>query len=279
MSVIKHYLTGIWIIWGFPLFAQPAGIALPEVTLRQCYEAARTSYPLLRQQALLQQTGDVAVASLYTNRRLPQLSVNGQATWQSEVTKLPIELPNLSIPTLSKDQYKLTADVSYALYDGGLTRLQSDVQRASTATAQQQVEVELNRLNDQVNAFFLNALLTDENLRLTQTMLTDLRNRIDKLSASVRFGTASPMNLDVLKAEALRSEQRLAELNATRRGLRDALHILTDLAIFRVICQLSNRLIANCLLAGSIWCLLFHPISNATLALPIRLRCNYWSMP
>lgn len=228
---MKSYLIGIWVAWGFPLFAQSVGSGLPEVTLKQCYEAARTNYPLLKQQAILQQTGDLAVSNLQINRRLPQLSVNGQATWQSEVTKLPIELPNLSVPTLSKDQYKLTADVSYALYDGNLTRLQTDVQRAGTTVAQQQVEVELNRLNDQVNAFFLNALLTDENLRLTQTMLTDLRSRIDKLSANVRFGTASPMNLDLLKAEALRSEQRLAELSATRRGLRDALHLLTDLAI------------------------------------------------
>lgn len=227
---MKSYLIGLAVFGSVAALGQPVDKA-PAITLEQCYNAARTNYPLLKQQAILQQAGDVAVASLHTNRRLPQLAINGQASWQSDVTRLPIELPNLSIPTLSKDQYKLTADISYALYDGNQTRLQTNVQRASTITAQQQVEVELNRLKDQVNAFFLNALLTDESLRLTQTVLTDLQSRIDKLTASVRFGTASPMNLNVLKAEALRAEQQLAELNATRHGLRETLRLLTDLPI------------------------------------------------
>ncbi len=222
---MKTYLTGfIWLAW-LPVLAQS------DITLEQCYAAARTAYPLLKQQGILQQTGDLVIASLNTNRRLPQLSVNGQASWQSEVTSLPIELPNVSIPVLSKDQYKLTLDANYPVYDGSLTRLQTDLQRANTATAQQQIEVDLYRLNDQVNAFFLNALLADENLRLTQTLLADLRNRIDKLTASVRFGTAARINIDALQDEVLRTDQRMADLMATRRGLRDALHLLTDLPI------------------------------------------------
>lgn len=210
------------------------------ITLEECYAAARDHYPLLKQKAILKQTGDLALSNLLTNHRLPQLSVNGQASWQSEVTKLPIELPNFSVPTLSKDQYKLTLDASYPIYDGNLTRLQADLQHASTATAQQQIEVYLNRLKDQVNGFFLNALLTDENLRLTQMLLADLRNRIDKLTANVRFGTAAQMNVDALQAELLRTDQRLAELTVTRRGLRDALQLLTNLPISD-----STRLVAN----------------------------------
>lgn len=218
-------LTGlIWLIW-LPLQAQPV------VTLDACYAAARTHYPLLKQHPILQETGDLAIESLRKNHQLPQLSVNGQATWQSEVTKLPIELPNFSVPALSKDQYKLTLDASYVVYDGNSTRLQTNLQRANTATAQQQINVELNRLNDQVNGLFMNALLTDENLRLTQTLLADLHNRMDKLTATVRYGTAAQMNLDALQAELLRNEQRIAELSATRQGLRKSLQLLTNLPI------------------------------------------------
>lgn len=222
---MKTYLLSLfWLVW-LPALAQPP------ITLEECYTAARAHYPQFKQKAILQQAGDLAIASLNTAHRLPQLSVNGQASWQSEVTKLPIELPNVTIPTLSKDQYKLTLDASYPIYDGNLTRLQTDLQRANTATAQQQVEVELRRLNEQVNGFFLNALLTDENIRLTQILLADLQNRIDKLKASVQFGTVAQTNVDALQAEYLRSQQRMADLMATRRGLRDALHLLTDLPI------------------------------------------------
>lgn len=205
--------------------------AQPVVTLTQCYEAARANYPLLKQQTLLAQSGELAVSSLNTNRQLPQLSVNGQATWQTAVTSLPIEMPGLSIPTLSKDQYRLTLDASYTLYDGNLTRLQSNLQQANTATAQQQIELELNQLKTQVNGLFINALLTDENRLLTQALLADLSNRTDKLKTNVRFGTAAQIDVDGLQAEVLRSRQRLAELDATRHGLRESLALLTNLAI------------------------------------------------
>lgn len=221
---MKALFTGLGLLlWG-QLQAQP-------VTLAMCYEAARTNYPLLKQKGIIQQTADLAVASLQTNRQLPQLAVNGQATWQSEVTKLPIELPNFQVPGISKDQYKLTLDASYTLYDGNLTQRQVAVQQAASASAQQQVEVELNRLKDQVNGLFMNALLTEENIRINQAAMTDLRNRIGKLTANVTFGTAAQMNVDALQAEYLRADQRMADLTVSRRGIRETLGLLTSLAI------------------------------------------------
>lgn len=206
-----------------PLWAQPV------LTLTDCQSAAGGNYPLQKQKDLARQTGDLTLANL--NRHRPQLAVNGQATWQSEVTQVPIELPNLSIPTISKDQYKLTLDAAYTLFDGGLLPLQQQAQRVSTALEQQRVDVELNRLNDQVNALYLNALLTDENLRLTQLLGNDLDNRIQKAGATVKFGTAAPMTLDALRAERLRVNQRLNELTSSRRGLRESLALLTGLPI------------------------------------------------
>ncbi|MGM9507326.1 TolC family protein [Larkinella sp. GY13] len=201
------------------------------VTLAQGYAAALANDPLSRQRELVQQTGDLTVANLDKNRRLPQVGVNGQASWQSEVTKLPIELPNVMIPQLSKDQYKLTADVSYTLFDGQQTTLQKQVQQAGTAVSMQQVAVDQNRLKEQVNAYFLNSLLTDENTRLTRNRLAELQNRIVKAEAGVKYGTVATMNVDVLRAEVLNAEQQLAQLAATRRGLRDQLAMLTGLTI------------------------------------------------
>ncbi len=222
---MKRYLFYLLFLVGWPAQAQSV------VTLEQCYEAARTNYPLLEQKEILAQNGTLIIENLKLNRRLPQLGINGQATWQSQVTKLPIELPTFSVPTLSKDQYRLTLDAGYALYDGNLAQLQTEVQRAAAATTQQQVEVELNRLKDQVNGLFLNALLTDENRILTQSLLADLGNHLEKIRANVRFGTVAQMDADALQAELLTARQRLAQLDATRHGLRESLALLTDLPI------------------------------------------------
>ncbi len=222
---MKRSITIILVLLGWSVQAQTI------VTLEQCYESARANYPLLKQKEILAQNGALAIENLKLNRQLPQLAINGQATWQSQVTKFPIEVPNFLVPTLSKDQYRITLDASYALYDGNLTQLQTEVQRASTAAARQQVEIELSHLKDQVNGLFLNALLTDENRTLTQALLADLDNRLEKVKANVRFGTVAQMDADAMQAELLTARQRLAQLDAARRGLRESLALLTDLPI------------------------------------------------
>lgn len=240
MKSISALLLGLW------LTGTARGQSV--VTLAQGYAAALTHDPLNRQRELVQQTGDLTVANLDKNRRLPQVGVNGQASWQSEVTKLPIELPNVMIPQLSKDQYKLTADVSYTLFDGQQTTLQKQVQRASTAVSLQQVAVDQNRLKDQVNAYFLNSLLTDENTRLTRNRLEELQNRLVKAESGVKFGTVATVTVAILKAEVLNAEQQLAQLAATRRGLRDQLAMLTGLTITdstRLVVEEAQTLSAN----------------------------------
>jgi outer membrane protein TolC len=205
--------------------------AQSSITLSQCYDAARQHHPERVQWELQQKIGAIRAANISKIRHLPQLSLNGQATLQSEVTSLPIELPNIKITPLSKDQYKLTLDANYLLYDGGAATLQSEIQTATAALEQQKINVDLNKVNDMVNAYYFGALLTDENIRLTQILQKDLRERIDRLNVNVKYGTAIPTSVDQLEAKFLKADQRLAELDATRAGYRAVLALLTGLNI------------------------------------------------
>ena len=201
------------------------------LSLDDCYAAMVTAYRFTAQTELVRQAGDLARQNLEITRRLPQLSVNGQATWQSEVTSLPLELPNVSIPKPSKDQYKLTLDASYTLFDGGLLPLQQRGQQLGTALESQRVAVQQNQLRDQVNALYVNILLTGETILLTEALRKELTNRLEKIQAGIKFGTATQTNADALEAERLKTDQRLAELTTSRRGLRETLGQLTGLII------------------------------------------------
>jgi outer membrane protein TolC len=55
------------------------------------------------------------------------------------VTQLPIKLPNISVDPLSKDQYKVYADISQTIYDGGNIKNQKKL-------AQAQSEIQSNKL-------------------------------------------------------------------------------------------------------------------------------------
>src|SRR3989337_3585923 len=76
------------------------------VSLEDCYNLARQNYPLIKQQELIQKSKKYSIENI-SKGYLPQFAINGQATYQSDVTEIPVKLPNTTIPSLSKDQYKI----------------------------------------------------------------------------------------------------------------------------------------------------------------------------
>ena len=191
----------------------------PALTLGQCYELAEAQAPLRRQLALNEAQAANNRTRLAAQLRLPQLAVNGQASYQSEVTKIPLDAPGISIPTLSKDQYRLTLDATQTLFDGGATRRQQELETLNAQVSNQQVAVSLYRLREQVNGLYFGTLLTDENIRLRQGLRADLQQRRQALLARRANGIATGQDVARLDAEVLSLAQLLRELAATRAGL------------------------------------------------------------
>jgi hypothetical protein len=106
----------------------PLVLSAQELNLSTVQQQARENYPAVKQKDLIRQTADLTIQNLNI-AFLPQLALNGQATYQSEVTAINIPLPGISVNPLSKDQYKATADVNQVLYDGGLISGQKQLQR------------------------------------------------------------------------------------------------------------------------------------------------------
>src|SRR5690606_38322963 len=105
--------------------ALPVGNAQAQaatLTLPQCQALATENYPMVKQRDLIAKSAAYAVDQ-YGTRSLPQININGQATYQSTVTEIPIHVPGMDIPTMNKDQYKWYGEINQNLYDGGLTRL------------------------------------------------------------------------------------------------------------------------------------------------------------
>lgn len=92
-------------------------------TLQQVQELARQNYPLIKQKELIQQTREISIANLQKGY-LPQFALNGQATYQSDVTRVKIPVPGVNIEPPGRDQYRVTADVNQTIYDGGLIKQQ-----------------------------------------------------------------------------------------------------------------------------------------------------------
>lgn len=212
------------------------------LTLQQAYDLARQNYPMIRQKGLVQQTASITIENL-NKGFLPQLNISGQATYQSDVTSVPMDIPGIKIEAPGKDQYKIQAELTQLLYDGGNTAAQKNVQTANALVEDQKAEVELYKIKDRINQLYLGILLTDEQLKQTELVKKDVQLGIQKVEAQVKNGTAFRSSQLTLEAELMKNDQRTIELNATRKGLVDVLSLFINRPLPATV-QLEKPLIA-----------------------------------
>jgi len=201
--------------------------AQTRITLEECYLKARENYPLIKQKEYIAQSKDYNVSNVWKGY-FPQITINGQATYQSDVTTIPIPPLGVSYETLSKDQYKAFADVSQVIYDGGIMSAQSDIQESMADVDDQKLEIELLKVKERVNQIYFGILLLDEQLKQIELVNIDLNESLSKLTASLEYGTATQTNVDILKAELLKTEQRKIELVSSRKAYLNMLSLLIN---------------------------------------------------
>ena len=186
------------------------------LSLEQCYQLSRENYPLIKKQELIKKSEQYTIENALKGW-LPQINIVGQASYQNEVTELPVKLPNISVNPLSKDQYKVYADVSQNIFDGGNIKNQKIIAKAQSEIQSQQIEVELDKLKERINQIYFGILLTDKQLSQLQLTKSDINEGIKKAEAQLKNGVIFRSNLDVLKAELVKNEQREIELKSVKQ--------------------------------------------------------------
>ena len=223
---MKRLLLLLLIAFSLFASAQP----LQQLSLTTAWELVQKNYPAVKQKDLVRQTAGISVENLQKGF-LPQFSISGQATYQSDVTSVPISIPGFSIEAPNKDQYKLVADVNQLIYDGGLTREQKTLQQLNAKVEDQKVEVELYKVKERINQLFLSILYLDEQLKQVELVKKDIETGIIKVEAQVQNGVAFKSNLNMLKAELLKTGQRTVEISTSRKGLVAALSLFLGLEL------------------------------------------------
>jgi outer membrane protein TolC len=211
-----------YIILSLLIATQSMAQDIQTLTLEKAYELSEKNYPVTKQSALVQQTAAINIDNL-SKGYLPQLTFSGQATYQSDVTSIPVTIPGLNIESPSKDQYKLLADVNQVVYDGGVIKQQKVAQQLNAQVEEQKVAVELYKVKERVNQIYLSILFMDEQLKQVSLIKDDIQTGIKRVEAQVNNGVAFRSNLNVLKAESLKTDQRAIELKAGRKGLVETL--------------------------------------------------------
>src|SRR5579862_970067 len=189
--LFNHQAAVIWFLILFfpplPSFSQQQSY----LTINKAYQLAKQNYPQIKQQELIKKTREYSFSNA-AKGYLPALTINGQGTYQSDVTNFPfkIPVPGFTLPTYSKDQYKIYGEIDQTIYDGGLIKNQKQAAVINEMLEHQDLEVELYALYDRVNQLYFGALLVDEQLKQNDLLRKDIQNGLDKVKAQVANGVA-----------------------------------------------------------------------------------------
>ncbi len=188
------------------------------LSLDECYSLVTKNYPLAKQSGLLAKQNNLEVAVINT-AKLPTLNFSAQASYQSDVTELPIKLPNITVDPPNKDQYKAVVSVNQLIFDGGAVNASAEAKTATLKTQQKQVEVSLYQLKKQINQLYFSILLIQEKKGLLTAKTTQLTAKLKEVKAGIEYGSLLPTSDKILEAEILKIEQQFTELDQNKSSL------------------------------------------------------------
>jgi len=196
-------------------------------TLQQAEKRALDYYPIAKLKKNYREVADLNRSSI-SKIWYPQLNAGGQATYQSDVTKITIPNAPFVVEPLSKEQFKFNIDVNQMIYDGGYSKAQQEIASVNASVEEAKIEVELHRLRERIQQLYLGTIYLDQLIHQLSFVKNDLEQGIKKMNAQLEGGVVYRSSVDVLKAEILKTEQREIEFQASRATYIGALAILTD---------------------------------------------------
>ena len=202
------------------------GVKAQLVTLDECQAMARDNYPAIARFSIIEQSKNYTLAN--ANRAyLPQLSLEGKATYQSDVITIPLDMPGLEIPVPDKDQYQIVAQANQIIWDGGKIAANKEMIKASAEAEKKQLETEIYTLRERVNGLYFGILLIQEQLKLQTVLDDELQRNHERVASYIDNGIANQADLSSVKIEQLKAKQQRIEMESAQTAYLQMLSILT----------------------------------------------------
>ena len=197
-----------------------------ELSLDSCFNKAERNYPQIIQYDLIAKSTAYSIENAQ-KRKLPQVTIVGQASYQSEVTSLPGGT-EMGVAELSKDQYQLYGEIVQPLTGIIITNQEQKLLKIDGEISAADLATKMYTIKQRVSDLFFGILLIHEQLKQSELTKDDLEAGLSVMNASVQYGTALTSSLDILRAQLINLEQRMIEQEAARDGYLKMLGLFID---------------------------------------------------
>ena len=216
-------------IFSFSFLLYVAG-AYAQITLEECQRKTQDNYPLVHQYGLVEKTKEYNLENA-AKGYLPQFALLAKASYQSDVTEIPVKLPGVDLKGLPKDQYQVMLELQQKIWDGGGIRMQKKQTIAEAEVEKEKLNVDMYALNDRVNDLYFGILLLDEQIKQNTLLQDELERNYRQITAYVENGIANQADLDAVKVEQLNTKQKRVDLVSSRAAYLKMLSLLIGEAL------------------------------------------------
>ena len=216
-------------IFSFSFLLYVAG-AYAQITLEECQRKTQDNYPLVHQYGLVEKTKEYNLENA-AKGYLPQFALSAKASYQSDVTEIPVKLSGVDLKGLPKDQYQVMLELQQKIWDGGGIRMQKKQTIAEAEVEKEKLNVDMYALNDRVNDLYFGILLLDEQIKQNTLLQDELERNYRQITAYVENGIANQADLDAVKVEQLNTKQKRIDLVSSRAAYLKMLSLLVGEAL------------------------------------------------
>jgi outer membrane protein TolC len=198
-----------------------------EISLEQLQQLVVNYYPTLKQQLMYGKLAESKKQLLNTNY-LPQISLVGTATYQSEVTKFNFSIPGATTFNQKQDQYSVGLELKENIFDYGAIKTQKKIEQLIAESQNKQIDADFIKVKERIEQLYSTIQLCVENLSILALKQVELTTKQKRVSSLVQNGAGLKSSLLVIEAEILMTEQKIAEVNSMKQTCIEVLSLLTN---------------------------------------------------
>lgn len=206
-----------------------ASLAQNVYTLEGYREMVVSNFPEHNNKQINREISQLKTENIRTSY-LPEIILNGQATYQSDVTSvdLPETLTSMGVDIegVSNDQYKAYVDVKQTIWDGGLKKAQREIEALDLDGEQQKIDVEVHHLKRIADTYFFNVLLVRKSLDVLKLQNEVLAKQLERLQKSLKQGVVTQKDVLEFEVEQLKVEQKITQASMREKSLLSAMGVL-----------------------------------------------------
>jgi outer membrane protein TolC len=199
-------------------------------SLDQLTDSAIRHYPLSNQREIYDQNTQLTqrnIEKLY----YPGMQLNGQVSYQSDVTQLNVPIPGFTVPEMAKDWYKLNLDITQMIYDGGSRRSQREIEDFNYKGQINSVFQHEYHFREMIAKLYFRVLLFDKSINVLKSSATALQGTIKEMQAALNGGIILQADVNSLKAEYLSVQQKILEAESNKAATLDLLSTYTAVSL------------------------------------------------